>query len=826
MTYTSATTSQGYYLELTLTETVNAPANTSSIAYTLKMYSGSYYFSTVRIGYSLAIDGTTVGSRAYADSNYYNLSAHSNITLATGTFTVKHNDDGTKKISSIVFKSLTATGNLAPNITGTGSNWTLTPIPRASSMTTSGNRIGNAISFTINPSADTFQHSITYVSGGTTYTAVSKTSQTSVSYTLPYSLCANIDIEGGATTLSVTFTLHTWSGSTEVGTSTNTVTLNSPAAGLSFGTITMGSSATINISEQASTFKHTLSYSFLGTGAVAKTGTIVTETTATSVTWAVPATLGENLRSTKSSTITITQRAYQGAQLVAKKVYNPTIYASSVAPYITIGSTAAVDTPFSGVYVQDNSKVKVTCTFNASGTGAKSYAYIASASATIEGKVYAFNVSGTSTTATNVVITSALLTTSGSHTITIKVTDSRGYTRTSTTTITVQAYEPPRLLNGYNESKIIVARCLQDGTLSNSGTYLKIKVGRRISTVSSNNTGYIAYKVNGGAETLLSTSGSGDYYISPSPISGFAVTNTYTITIRAYDTVGNEAVRTFKILSETVTLDLRQYGKGVGIGMFSQGNNRFDVAWDSYFQGNLYIQRIVSELSATNGGYTMIRPVPRWNYDDILSGTDSFPASNYLTAWLKKVAETYPTATQTTYVGNVVPLNVGFVACYVQSCADVSGGLPQTSVGIYVPYNEVSSANRGAIVRFGTSSYTFWYDVILPQVSKEISLSYSTNNIVTSANFSSGVKLYQSGKACALHIQFTPTSTSGGSSYVTIGTIPSGSRPQQQVDVATHLDSTTFRLIDLRVTTSGNIQVYKNNTYTQTLRGNLAWITA
>lgn len=824
MTYTSATTSQGYYLELTLTETVNNTANTSNIAYTLKMYSGAYYFSTVRIGYSLVVDGTTVGSRTYADSSYYNLNAHSNITLASGTFTVKHDDDGTKKISSIVFKSLTATGNLAPNITGTGSNWTLTPIPRASSMTTSGNRIGNAINFTINPSADTFQHSITYVAGGTTYTAVSKTTKTSVSYTLPYSLCSNIDIEGGTKTLSVTFTLHTWNGSTEVGTSTKTVTLNSPAAGLSFGTITMGSDTTISISEQASTFKHTITYSFLGTGTTAKTGTIVTEATTTSVTWSVPATLGENLRSSKSSTITITQRAYQGSQLVAKKTYNPTIYASSVAPYISIGSTAAVDSPFSGVYVQNNSKVKITCTFNASGTGSKTYAYIASASATIEGKVYTFNVSGTSTTATNVVVTSAVLTTSGSHTITIKVTDSRGYTRTGTATITVQAYEPPRLLNGYNESKIIVSRCLSDGTLSNSGTYLKIKVGRRISTVASNNKGYIAYKIGSGSETVLSTSSSGDYYISPNPIAGFDVTSTYTVTIRAYDDVGNEAIRSFKILSETVTLDLRAGGKGVGIGMYSQAPNQFDVAWGASFFDFLAGERLRSLVQAENGGYSFIRIPPRWNFDDITGGTeDGFPSATYLEAWVRKIVETYPTATSTTFLGNVQPSYGGIVACYISSCADSSGGLPKTAGGIYVPHTS-SALTRGAIVRFGCDSYTFWYSIIYPNASETVALTYATNSIFTEANFNSGFRCYRSGRVVTLNVYATPTSTAGGTSFVTVGTIPSGYRPQIQVGQGLTLDATTYYDIQIRVTTAGNIQVYKNVTSTAGFRTNMTWI--
>ena len=259
--------------------------------------------------------------------------------------------------------------------------------------------------------------------------------------------------------------------------------------------------------------------------------------------------------------------------------------------------------------------------------------------------------------------------------------------------------------------------------------------------------------------------------------------------------------------------------------MFAQGDNRFDVAWDEFLIGTLYGDRYASFASSINFGRSFIRLVPQYNYTDV-GESSSVSYEDYLKAWIKKICIDFPTATYTAFVGNVfrngaAANSSGIIACYIGSCASLTDGLPQYATGIVFTYG-----STGIVHRFGTDSYSFWHSQITPDGSEEVALSYSTNNIVTSANFSSGVKLYKSGKACALHIQFTPTSTSGGSSYVTIGTIPSGSRPQQQVDVATHLDSTTFRLIDLRVTTTGNIQVYKNNTYTQTLRGNLAWITA
>jgi hypothetical protein len=77
-----------------------------------------------------------------------------------------------------------------------------------------------------------------------------------------------------------------------------------------------------------------------------------------------------------------------------------------------------------------------------------------------------------------------------------------------------------------------------------------------------------------------------------------------------------------------------------------------------------------------------------------------------------------------------------------------------------------------------------------------------------------------------LNVYATPTSTAGGTSFVTIGTIPSGYRPQVQVGQGLTLDASTYYDIQIRVTTGGNIQVYKNVTSTAGFRTNMTWIIA
>ena len=95
-----------------------------------------------------------------------------------------------------------------------------------------------------------------------------------------------------------------------------------------------------------------------------------------------------------------------------------------------------------GGYVQTRSKLNVSIT--AAGTQ----------SSTITG--YRTTVNGTTYTGTS--FTTGTLSTAGSNTISVTVTDSRGRTATRTSTFTVLAYAPPSL------TKFSAERCNSDGT--------------------------------------------------------------------------------------------------------------------------------------------------------------------------------------------------------------------------------------------------------------------------------------------------------------------------------------------------------------------------
>lgn len=686
----------------------------------------------------------------------------------------------------------------------------------ASTMTKANCTMGKSTSFTITRAGTNLTHKITYAFGNTSGTAVATADGTTLSWTPPYSLAGQLDIVGGTKSGTITYTLTTYNGTASCGTNTYTATLSAPSASLTVpSSFTMGTAKNITIAEQDAAFTHTITGTFSGT-----TATFATKTTATSVstTWAT-ATFGPLIPTAKSGTGTVKHTAYSGNTVVAYNEYTTTVSVPSTAPTATITPSVVTSlaSPFNTVYIQNNSQVKVAVALS-SPTGA----YLDKATMTIDGVTKSYSVSA-NVTSWSGNVTSNLLQTSGTRTITVKVTDKRGYSGTYTTTISVTAYSNPTISAATGESKIIIERSNSSGTADPAGSYLHLKFIRKISAIT-NNTGYVSYKVGSGTATTISTSTTGSVTINQTLNLSLSEHNTYKVTVRVWDSVGYETTRTVTIPSLNVTLDLRQGGLGVGIGMFSQGDNRFDVAWDAFFQKRISSESILSLAQATDGGYSTIRIPPRWNFNDINGGTeDGFPSATYLEEWLRKVVETYPTATSTNFLGNVMPSYGGIVMCYISSCVDSSGGLPKTADGIYIPHTS-SALIKGAIIRFGCDNYTFWYTILYPNASEEVALSYSTNSVFTEANFNSGFHCYRSGRVVTLNVYATPTSTAGGTSFVTVGTIPSGYRPQIQVGQGLTLDSSTYYDIQIRITTAGNIQVYKNVTSTAGFRTNMTWI--
>lgn len=152
-----------------------------------------------------------------------NIAKNSKQLLWVKEYSVPHNSDGTKTVPLSLKVDI--------NTGGYGSaeyrwNYQLATIPRASPIRASSGTLGSAMTLTIDRKSSGFTHTVRYNWQGTTGT-VGTGIKTSASYTPPLSFANNIP---NSTSGTITFYCDTYSGSTLVGTSQTTATLNVPSS--------------------------------------------------------------------------------------------------------------------------------------------------------------------------------------------------------------------------------------------------------------------------------------------------------------------------------------------------------------------------------------------------------------------------------------------------------------------------------------------------------------------------------------------------------------------------------------------------------------------
>lgn len=209
----------GRYLELTLKQTKNVSANTSSISWTLTAVGGgSNYYST----------GPTTAKIGSTQLCYYPRKSYSTHEFPagpvgaskSGSVTVSHNADG-----SCVLPVSLSTAIYSSSLSTVSGTWALDTIPRASAATATSGNIGQSILIAISRGSSAFTHSLRYSfgslsgwigTGGGISSSEVKHGGTSVTFTLPESFYAQIPEDPSGTG---TITCYTYSGSTLLGTS-------------------------------------------------------------------------------------------------------------------------------------------------------------------------------------------------------------------------------------------------------------------------------------------------------------------------------------------------------------------------------------------------------------------------------------------------------------------------------------------------------------------------------------------------------------------------------------------------------------------------------
>lgn len=200
--------------------------NTTTVSWKMELVAGSSGKITSNVSKTWSV---TVDGKKFSGTNTIGIANNTTKTLASGTKTITHNDDGSKTFSYSFkqqFSGLVFAGENITDKSGSGTG-VLDTIPRKSSLSASNGTLGTAQTLTVTKKASAFTHTITYKCGSTSGTVCTKSSETSVSFTPPVSLASQ---NTTGTSVSITFTIETFSGSTSIGTNTKTITCSIPAS--------------------------------------------------------------------------------------------------------------------------------------------------------------------------------------------------------------------------------------------------------------------------------------------------------------------------------------------------------------------------------------------------------------------------------------------------------------------------------------------------------------------------------------------------------------------------------------------------------------------
>lgn len=431
-TFTSASY-EGRYLQLTITETVNVAANTSTLSWTLTSAGGSAVYYTVDTT-TVTINGTTVYEKAR--TNWEDRVFPAAKGSVSGTITVAHNSDGTKTVD-VGFS--TRVYIFGPQ--EYGGTMTLTNIDRTAptvSCSISGiTAYGFKISASSSATADIWQYS---TNGGTSWTQFSTTAGTSASITLS-SLSPNTSYSVRVKARKKTNQVYGTSGTSTVKTLGGGVINSCPTITADAATVSFKPNVTVydaSYSYYLSICNGATEYLALG----ARTWSAGTADRTITLTQTERADLLEAMASIKSFSATL--------KLVTKS--GTTQIGSTTSCTCTIQTTEANSAPTMTAFTYKDSRSNTTAV-----TGndqlfiqGYSYLYITPGTATAKNGAsivkYAATCNGVSgSNTTGGAINLSTVSKAGTLDVVVTATDSRGYTVSSKQQITVIAYARPKV---------------------------------------------------------------------------------------------------------------------------------------------------------------------------------------------------------------------------------------------------------------------------------------------------------------------------------------------------------------------------------------------
>lgn len=191
--------------------------NTSQVEWYIGIRSNTSYHSHYGLSetYVVNINGTVVHNAVHTPT----VNAGQTVWVASGTTTVSHNADGSKKISVSASFNNADRGTYLPTTGSCSGSLTLTTIPRATTPSVDKPSLdcGSVIKFTGTSASSNFSHKLYYSWNGTEKlitTIASGSTAVSYSYTIPTDWEKNMP---NTTSAIATFILETLNGNTVIG---------------------------------------------------------------------------------------------------------------------------------------------------------------------------------------------------------------------------------------------------------------------------------------------------------------------------------------------------------------------------------------------------------------------------------------------------------------------------------------------------------------------------------------------------------------------------------------------------------------------------------
>lgn len=570
-------------LRINFSETYNQAANTSDLTIT----SLELKTATMNIGQAfngnmvISINGTPVITLFEENNsvflNYQDTFATvygSGSAVVTGSLNgIAHNANGSKTVSISIAANPDysigspifwgdATGNMV--FTASSQNVALTTIPRQFTLT-----IGSGTGYTIGVTKNG-----TPLSNGATITFgdILKISATPAS---GYAI-SSLTVNGIAHTNGANVTV--------AGNVTVAASATASASTVSAPNGTFGTALTLTVTRYNNTYTHTIAYSCAG-----YTGLIVSNSSATSISWLPPLSLMNGIPSANSATCTLMITTFSGATQIGARSTNITLSVpASVAPTPSIAIVD--DTGYAstyGAYVQGKSKLRITVT-----NGTQYSALAVSRTTTVNGESY-----------TQQTFVTQEIVESGSQNVETTIKDTRGKTGTATATFLALAYAAPEF------TAFEVQRCDSGGTPDDTGGYFRVVYRFVTSPLNQRNSRdlKLRYKLTSSSTwtvVTLTTSGYTESGIT-SPIA-VSLDSSYDVSLVMKDDFSEISVST--VLSTTPsTISFKPGGLGVAFGKAAETDNLLDVAWGLRVRGAAsFDDRDAAARNIFGGGSTVL----------------------------------------------------------------------------------------------------------------------------------------------------------------------------------------------------------------------------